>query len=151
GRTLALTKGKGTTCNTYDAEGRLISQRTPGDTAVASGCTDSSATACFTYDPAGNQRSARNASGIVTLTYDEDGHVIDSGQADASSTVFGETSFTYTAPGVVSDEYVAAGPLATSTNYHYRYTYDTDNEQTATKIIDSFGGSQNEIDEIYDN
>lgn len=56
GRPLARTNGRGSHCSSYDSEGRLTSERTPGDTSVAS-CSDTSATACYTYDPAGAMRT----------------------------------------------------------------------------------------------
>ncbi|HEV7566405.1 MAG TPA: PA14 domain-containing protein, partial [Microbacteriaceae bacterium] len=150
GRVLASTKGKGTTCSTYDAEGRLLSQRVPGDATISSCASDSSATACYIYDPAGLQRSARTAGGEVDLAYDEDGHVIRSTQKDASGAVFGESSIDFSDQGNPESMLVAAGPLSTTTNYHYETGFNQENQVTSQKVIDPFGGQQEQGEYHYD-
>src|SRR5262249_4055425 len=76
GRQVAVTKGVGTTCSYYDAEGRLTQANAPGDAQPT----------VYTYDPAGAQRTAADASGTVTSDYDEQGRVkrsVDSFGAEA--------------------------------------------------------------------
>ena len=151
GRAIASSEGKGTTCSTYDAEGRLLSERVPGDSTISSCPSDSSATSCYTYDPSGLTRSSRTADGEVDLVYDEDGHVITSTQKDASGTVFGESSIEYDDQGNATSTIVAAGPLASATNYHWQSGYNAEHQLTVQKIIDGSGGQQEQGWYAYDN
>src|SRR5579872_3590129 len=59
GDPIAETKNAGTTCHSYNAEGRLTSEQAPGDTQATA----------YTYDPAGQLRTANNAAGTVTNAY----------------------------------------------------------------------------------
>jgi RHS repeat-associated protein len=149
GRKIAFTRGKGTTCSTYDAEGRLVSERTPGDP-TAPGCADAQATACYTYDPAGNQRTATRASGTVTLTYDEAGRVTHSVETNASGTTVGEAALVYDADNNVTDKTVAPGALGVATSYHYRYLYDTSLRLSHTRLIMPSGGTAADAEILYD-
>ncbi len=61
GRESATTTGAGTTCSTYDNEGRLTQDQAPGESQPTT----------YSYDPAGVQRTATNSTGTVTSEYDE--------------------------------------------------------------------------------
>ncbi|MGD9696375.1 MAG: LamG-like jellyroll fold domain-containing protein [Thermoleophilia bacterium] len=70
GRARALTEGRGTTCSTYDNEGRLTSQTTKAGTGSAE-------TTSYTYDPAGQAlTTATPGRGTLTSEYDEAGRVV---------------------------------------------------------------------------
>jgi YD repeat-containing protein len=108
-----VTKGVGTTCSSYDAERRLTQTNAPGDAQPTT----------YTYDPAGAQRTATDASGTGTSEYDEAGRVkktIDSFGAEAT--------VVYDREGNVTRRTAAAGPLSSSPNYIAEYTYDEDNK-----------------------
>jgi RHS repeat-associated protein len=106
GQPVAVSNGRGTTCLSYTVEGRLTSQKAPGDTQ----------TTTYTYDPAGAQRTATDAGGTVRTDYDEAGraaHTIDSFTAEATST--------YDADGNPLTRTAKAN--STGTNYTTNYTY----------------------------
>jgi RHS repeat-associated protein len=147
GRQIAQTNGKGTHCWTYDQEGRLTGERTPGDPTVAA-CSDSQATTCYTYDPAGLQRTARNASGVVTLFYDEAGRVVRAVQADASGSTFGESTITYDKESRRTHEKISAGPMNSSPVYDTQFAYSAGGKLTITK--DPYLPSSNQTAFTYD-
>jgi RHS repeat-associated protein len=131
GRALALTGAAGTDCTSYDAEGRVISERIPRD-APAPACPDPAATACYVYDPASLKRSATNAAGTITLRYDEMGRVVSSVQSAGPNTL-SEAALGYDEDSNLTNETVAAGPLNSSTTFTTRYTYNAGDQQTGTK------------------
>ena len=108
GRPIAKTNGAGTTCLSYDSEGRLTSAIAPGD----------STSTTYSYDPAGLALTVSNASGTITTQYDEVGRVKD--VVDASGA---EASFAYDADGNLTSRASAIGLLSTSTNYTTSYSY----------------------------
>lgn len=106
------TKGVGTICRFYNAEGRLTQASAPGDAQATT----------YTYDPVGVVRTVSDASGTVTGEYDEAGRIkrtIDSFAAEAT--------FAYDTEGNVTQRTAAAGPLSSSPNYVTSYSYDDDN------------------------
>lgn len=118
GRAVATTRGVGTTCNTYDSEGRLIQERAPGD---SQGTT-------YAYDPAGARRTGTDASGTVTTEYDEAGRV------KRSVDSFGaEVAFVYDAEGNLVSRNAAPGPLSGG---GYATTYEYDAEGQLTRLTD---------------
>ena len=115
GRQIALTNGAGTTCYGYDAEGRLTSEKAPGD----------SVSTTFSYDPAGLTLSATNAAGTDSYVYDEAGRLHDS-----VDTFGAETSYAYDDDGNLLTRVAAVGALSGSTNYTTSYSYDAGDELT---------------------
>lgn len=116
GRPTAVTNGAGTTCRVYDGEGRLTSDKAPGEAASTT----------YTYDPAGALRTATNAAGTVTSIYNEAGALLD--QTDS----FGaEMELVYDLEGNTTTGRLATGPLSTSTVYATSYVYDDDNQLTS--------------------
>jgi len=116
GRQVAKTNGVGTTCSTFNAEGRLTSTIAPGDPQATT----------YTYDPAGAQRSAGDASGTVTSEYDEQG------RAKRSVDSFGaEAAFTYDSESNLTQRQAAAGPLVPGPAYTTVYAYDAQNRLTS--------------------
>ncbi len=109
GRTIAETKGAGTICHAYDGEGRLTSEKAPGDAQATS----------YSYDPAGARLTATDASGTLTTHYDEAGRSVDTVDANGA-----EASFTYDADGNLATRSAATGALAGSTNYTTSFSYD---------------------------
>jgi RHS repeat-associated protein len=109
GRTIALTKGAGTSCSSYDSEGRLTSDKAPGE---------SSATT-YTYDPAGLLRTATNANGTVSSAYDERGRVVDTVDSFGA-----EASYSYDSEGNSLTRVAAVGALSSNTNYTTSFSYD---------------------------
>lgn len=132
GRLLARTNGRGSHCSSYDSEGRLTSERTPGDTTLAS-CPDTSATACYTYDPAGAMRTATNANGTVTTGYDESGRVVSGKQQDSTGAVLSESAIVYDKESRPTKRRLAAGAFASSTIYDTLYTYTTSGKVSRVK------------------
>lgn len=124
GRPIASTNGKGTTCSSYDAEGRLTSAKAPGDAQATT----------YTYDPAGQTRTVTDASGTVTSEYDEAGRVkrsVDSYGAEAS--------FSHDSEGNLVSRTTAAGALASSPNHTTSYVYDE--KGALTSLTDPAGRS----------
>ena len=115
GRQIALTNGAGTTCYSYDAEGRLTSEKAPGD----------SVSTTFSYDPAGLTLSATNAAGTDSYIYDEAGRM-----KDSVDTFGAETSYGYDDDGNLLTRTAATGALSSSTNYTTSYSYDAADQQT---------------------
>lgn len=116
GRPIATSNGAGTRCRSYDAEGRLTSERAPGDPQATS----------YSYDPAGATRTAQDASGTITTEYDEAGRV------KRSSDSYGaEATFAYDSEGNLVLRTAAAGPLASSPNYQTSYGYDDEGKLTS--------------------
>jgi RHS repeat-associated protein len=109
GRQIALTNGAGTTCYSYNAEGRLTSEKAPGDTAATT----------FSYDPAGLTLSTTNAAGTDSYSYDEAGRL-----SDSTDTFGAETSYAYDDDGNPLTRKAATGALSSSTNYTTSYSYD---------------------------
>ncbi|MEK6274323.1 MAG: PA14 domain-containing protein [Actinomycetota bacterium] len=112
GKPIAITKGVGTTCRTYDSEGGVTSQSAPGDPQPTT----------YTYDPAGALRTAQNDAGTVTNEYDEVGRVkrtVDSFGA--------EETFEYDREGNLTRRVAAVGALSSNPNYVTTYTYDEAN------------------------
>ncbi len=108
-REVAKTKNVGTTCSSYNSEGRLTSTKAPGDAQQTT----------FTYDPSGAQRTAADASGTLTSEYDEQGRLkrsIDSFGADAI--------FTYDSESNMTQRQAAAGPLIPGPVYATNSVYD---------------------------
>jgi RHS repeat-associated protein len=116
GRTVASTNGAGTSCTTYDAEGRMTQQKAPGDAQPT----------IYTYDPNGAVRTVGDASGTVTRGYNE------AGQTISSVDSFGaEASFAYDLDGNLVLRRAAAGSLSTGPVYTTSYGYDNDDRMTA--------------------
>lgn len=129
GRQLAKTNGAGTTCSTYDPEGRVTSTKAPGDPQQTT----------YTYDPVGAQRTAADASGTVTTEYDEQSRVKRSLDSFAA-----EAKFKYNEEGNLLCRIASAGALPTGpadcdagTNYTAKYEYDV--EGKLTKVTDPAG------------
>jgi RHS repeat-associated protein len=117
GQAVAYTNGLGTTCLTFNSEGRLTSDKAPLE----------SQSTTSTYDPAGAQLTATDASGTVAKQYDEAGRV------KQITDSFGNVS---------SDTFDAAGDVATFTSKGYTTTftqYTRDNE--VKKFTDPSGDS----------
>ncbi len=125
GRPVAVTNGRGTTCSTYDIEGKLVSERVPDESPIT-GCADPQASACYTYDPVGSLRTAKNANGTVTLEYDEAGRVVHSIDATGAEAKLG-----YDLDSNRTSDTVATGALASSINYARGYAYNALDELTA--------------------
>ena len=147
GRRLAHTNGRGNSCSSYDSEGRLTGERTPGDTTVAA-CPDSQATACYSYDPAGGIRTARNASGVVTTAYDEAGRVVGALQKDAAGTTLSESAVVYNKESRPTKRRLAAGSFATSPIYDTQHTYSASGKMTTVK--DPLSPTVNRAEYFYD-
>jgi RHS repeat-associated protein len=109
GRKIAETRGLGTKCFHYDAEGRVTSQQAPGDTQATT----------FTYDPLGQTRSVSDASGTIATQYDEAGRVLRSTDSYGA-----ESRFVYDADGNLVSRTSAAGSLSSNPNYTTTYTYN---------------------------
>jgi RHS repeat-associated protein len=116
GRTTAMTNGAGATCNTYDNEGRLTSDKAPNEGAAT----------MYTYDPAGARRTATDANGTVTFEYDEAGRV-----KRSIDSLGAESTFTYDADGNKSQRIAAIGSLGSSPNYTTNYFYDAADKLTS--------------------
>lgn len=127
GRPLAVTNGRGTGCRQYDGTGRLVSERAPDETQVAS-CADPLGTACYEYDPSGALRTARNANGIVTLEYDEAGRIVHSVDGLGA-----EARVAYDLNSNLTSDTAATGSLGSSTNYSRTYAYDGIDDLTVVK------------------
>jgi RHS repeat-associated protein len=109
GRTVASTDASGTTCSSYDSEGRLIREQAPGESQAT----------VYTYDPSGLVRTANDASGTVTLSYDEAGRIVDSIDSYGA-----ETAFAYDRNQNLVLRRAAVGSLGGSTVYTTSYGYD---------------------------
>jgi RHS repeat-associated protein len=104
------------TCNTYDNEGRLTSDRAPGESAATT----------YAYDPAGARRTATDANGTVTFEYDEAGRI------KRSIDSFGaESTFTYDADGNKTQRKAAVGALGSSPNYTTDFFFDAEDKLTS--------------------
>ena len=115
GRPKAIANGAGTTCNTFTAiEGRLDSTKAPGE----------SASTTFTYDPAGAQRTASDASGTVITEYDEAGRLKRTVDSFGSESTFG-----YDVDGNLTRRTSAKGAI-TSNPYTTSMFYDSDGQLT---------------------
>ncbi len=117
GRARAITNGRGTTCRSYDNEGRLTSEQAPGE---------AQATA-YSYDPAGAQRTATDASGAITSEYNEAGALLRSVDSFGA-----EQAPVYDLEGNVLERTVAKGAIASNPNYTTTYSYD-DGDRLATQ------------------
>jgi RHS repeat-associated protein len=115
GRLIAFTDGAGTSCYSYDAEGRLTSEKAPGDSQATT----------FSYDPAGLTLSATNAAGTASYSYDEAGRLKDSLDINGA-----ETSYAYDDNGNLLTRVAASGALSSSTNYTTSYSYDAADQLT---------------------
>jgi RHS repeat-associated protein len=122
GRTVASTNGAGTTCSTYDNEGRLVQQIAPGEAQPT----------VYTYDPNGAVRTSTNANGTVTSGYDE------AGRRTSSLDSFGaEAAFAYDRNGNVILRRASAGTLLAGPVYSTTYAYDAADQLTT--LIDPAG------------
>ena len=110
GRPVATTNGAGTSCRTYDSEGRLIAEKAPGESQQTT----------YAYDPAGLLRTSTDAGGTVTNVYDESGAII-----DVTDSYGAESELAHDADGNVTLRRVAVGPLAASTVYTTTNSFDT--------------------------
>jgi len=115
GRVVAATNGAGTTCNTFDAEGRLTSEIAPGESGPTT----------YTFDPAGAQRTATDPSGTLTSEYDEAGRMTRSVDSYGA-----ESTFTYDSRGNRLGRTAAKGPLASNPNYLTTYAYNNGDQLT---------------------
>jgi RHS repeat-associated protein len=131
GRAVAVTKGAGTSCMTYDAEGNLTSDKAPGETASST----------YTYDPAGLLRSATSANGALTYAYDEASRPVDTVDSYGA-----EASYSYDSEGNLINSVAAAGALSSNTNYTTSYSYDAAGRMTG--LIDP---ASNNYSFFYDN
>jgi RHS repeat-associated protein len=147
GRLVARTNGRGTHCTTLDSEGRLTSERTPGDTTVST-CPDTQATACYSYDPAGAIRTAKNANGTITTAYDEAGRVISALQQDVSGTTLSQSAIVYDKESQPTKKRLAAGSFATAPIYDTKYQYS--NAGKLTYVQDPLTPISNRAQYIYD-
>jgi RHS repeat-associated protein len=115
GRLVADTNGAGTSCDYYNAEGRLISDKVAGDSNATS----------YTYDPAGDLLTTSHpdgsddTAGTISSIYDEAGRVVNVTDANGA-----EASFVYDADSNLTSRTVAKGPIASSTTYTNGYTYN---------------------------
>jgi RHS repeat-associated protein len=127
GRLVSTTKnpaegGVGTIYACFTPEGRLNETRAPGDAAATT----------YTYDPAGAQRTAADASGAVTSEYDE------AGRTTRSLDSFGsEARFSFDHEGNITQRVAAAGALASNPNYTTSYAYDA--EGKLARVTDPAG------------
>jgi len=122
GRVMAVTTGKGTTCNTYSAEGNLMTSKAPGESQPIT----------YTYDPGGNLRSSANTSSTVATDYDEAGRI------EKSVDSFGaEAVFAYDNEGDLLTRTAATGPLSSYPNYVTAFAYD--DARQITSITDPAG------------
>ena len=147
GRLLARTNGRGSHCSSYDSEGRLASERTPGDTTIT-GCADTQATACYSYDPAGSMRTAKNAAGTVTTAYDEAGRVVGATQGDAVGAILGQSAIVYNKESLPLKRQLAAGPFATATVHETAYFYSSGGKMMTVK--DPLSPTLNQAEYFYD-
>jgi YD repeat-containing protein len=115
GRLIAKTAGAGTTCTSYDAEGRITSTEAPGDTQATT----------YTYDPSGLTLTATDATGTVTSGYDEAGRLHDTVDSFGA-----ETSYAYDGDGNPTSRVAATGALSSSTTYTTGYSYDAADQLT---------------------
>jgi len=115
GRMITNTKGAGTTCNNYSAEGLLTSDQAPGEAAATT----------YVYDPAGAQRTALDSSGTVTSEYDEQGRLKRSVDSYGA-----ESTFVYDPDGNMTQRNAAVGALGSNPNYVTSYVYDAEDELT---------------------
>ncbi|HEV7566349.1 MAG TPA: PA14 domain-containing protein [Microbacteriaceae bacterium] len=115
GRAVAVTKGAGTSCMTYDAEGSLTSDKAPGESSAST----------YTYDPAGLLRSATNTNGTLSYAYDEAGRPVDTVDSFGA-----EASYSYDSEGNLINRVAAVGALSSNTNYTTSYTYDAAGQMT---------------------
>ena len=113
GRPIATTKAAGTTCRSYDGEGRLTSEQAPGESQPTT----------YAYDPAGLVRTVSDASGTLTTIYNESGLVIDSVDSYGA-----EMEVVYNKDGNPTLRRVATGPLGVSTVYDTEYRYNDDGQ-----------------------
>jgi RHS repeat-associated protein len=120
GRPLATTNGAGTTCRTYDNEGRLTQDEAPGETQPTT----------YSYDPSGLLLKVADANSSVTTDYDELGapiHIVDTADsADPASTA--EAEYVHDPDGNVVSRRVAVGSLAIGPVYDTAYSYDAADE-----------------------
>jgi RHS repeat-associated protein len=135
GRTIALTKGAGTSCSSYDGEGRLTGDKAPGETAATT----------YTYDPAGLLRTATDSNGTVSSAYDEGGRVVDTVDSFGA-----EASYSYDSEGNPLTRVAAIGALSSNTNYTTSYSYDDAGRMTgltdpASNSYSFFYDSQNRL------
>jgi YD repeat-containing protein len=141
GRRIAETKAAGTHCWRYTSEGRLSSERTPTDTAVAS-CADPQATRCLTYDPSGLMRTATNATSTLTFAYDEAGRLVDTTTTQGGS-VTAESTQTYDADDNAESRTIAAGPIGVAPSYTTKYFHSILNDQLYAIREPGFVGGHN--------
>jgi RHS repeat-associated protein len=117
GRPVDVTDAKGTTCSSYDNEGRLTSSQAPGETQPTR----------YLYDPNGQLRSITNQAGTDSFVYDEAGAVI-----DTTDTYGAEMESAHDIDGNTTLQRVATGPIATSTIYTTTNSYDGNDQLVQT-------------------
>ena len=168
GHTLAETKGAGTTCSTYDSEGRLSSAQAPDDSAPTT----------YTYDPIGGPLTVSApvtdpvGTGTVTTEYDEQGrlvHSIDSYGAEAifrydadgnqvcrlaAATALVSTSACPSGSDyATTSTYDDADRLVTTTDpagHRYRFFYDSRSNLQAIQYQDELGVPTNKTFAWFD-
>jgi RHS repeat-associated protein len=115
GNVLQKTNAAGTTCNTYNAEGLLASNKAPGDTNPIT----------YTYDPAGQLRIVAQTGNNQppTTNYDEAGRV-----ANFTDGVGAISTNSYDQDGNLTQRVDKAS--TTGTAYTTAYTYDDADEMT---------------------
>jgi RHS repeat-associated protein len=119
GRPVAVTDGKGSTCARYDAEGRLVEEKAPGElSSIVHG-----------HDPLGQVLTTTQGSQALASVYAEDGGLVDSTDSFGA-----ELEFVRDLEGNTLKRRVATGSLATSTVYETTMAYDDDNQ--LTQLID---------------
>jgi RHS repeat-associated protein len=116
GRPRSVTNAKGTTCRSYDAEGRLTNEQAP---------LESQATT-YAYDPAGQQRTATDASGTLTAEYDEQGSVLRAVDSYGS-----ETESIRDQAGNTLMRRIATGSLSAGPVYTGEWGYDDDDRPSS--------------------
>lgn len=115
GNVLEMTNAAGTTCNTYDAEGRLASNKAPGDTNPIT----------YTYDAAGQLRITTQAgnSQPPTTNYDEAGRV-----ANFTDGLGANATNSYDQDGNLTQRVNKTASAGTA--YTTSYTYDAGDQMT---------------------
>jgi RHS repeat-associated protein len=116
GDPVAFTDGAGTTCSTYDHEGRVTSDKAPGEATAT----------MYAYDPAGLLLSQTNATGTDSYVYNEHGALV-----DTADTFGAEAENVLDADGNVTSRRVSTTALATGPVYATSYAFDADDRETS--------------------
>jgi RHS repeat-associated protein len=124
GRVVSTTDGAGTTCRTYDPEGRVLSDQAPGESQATT----------FTYDPAGLTLTATNANGTNSFVYNEGGQLIDTVDSFGA-----EQAATLDADGNTLSSQAATTALQPAPPAVYTTTYGYDANDDLTSLTDPAG------------